>query len=81
MKRFRVGAVATAPVVAALIGIAVSTSAGPTTNTASTSVYASPTASQMVAGPVDGGLLPQGNGGHVACPNHQPCGEVGPAAP
>ena len=73
MRRLLVGFIAAVLVVSFVIGAGMALSSGGTTT-----ATAAPT---MVAGPVNGNLLPSGNGGHVACPNHQPCGEVGPSAP
>jgi hypothetical protein len=73
MKRFLVAVIAAIMAVTLFVGANVALSSG-----------GSPTATAettMVAGPVNGKGLPSANGGHVACPNHQPCGEVGSSAP
>ncbi len=73
MRRFLVGFIAVVIVVSFIIGAGVALSSGGTPTATATST--------MIAGPVNGHLLPSGNGGHVPCPNHQPCGEVGSSAP
>jgi hypothetical protein len=73
MRRFLVGFIAAVLVVSFIVGASMALSSGRTPTATATST--------MVAGPVNGKLLPSGNGGHVACPNNQPCGEVGSSRP
>ncbi len=80
MRRYFVGTAAALLLVAAFILGAVAMSGGWRSTGADPSA-SGPVPMQSIAGPVDGGKLPGTNGGHVPCPNNQPCGETGSARP